>query len=1154
MHVVFRERQGLEESETPVDLGQSPAELVVLSFSDSDLGAFAAGGHRARGAFSKDDARGASSKDDAGGASSKDDARGASLKDDAGGTSLEDDAGSGATGRIPSLRLANLAALKHPLSVDTYVERTLVGAKAVLVRLIGGVPYWAYGLEQLRVLAARTGMALAVLPADGREDPALDGYSTVPVSTLRRLQQLCDEGGAVAAQAALAQLCLAAGIYAAPVPGDKRLPSMGGWTPRTGPCDPLAGVGGGLPAPRLREAEPPPGGISAKKKPLVLVVFYRAYLAAADLGPVEALFAAFRARGCEVMGLYAPSLKGAAAGWLAGVVRELAPAAIVNVTAFSGKGAEGVSPLDAGGVPVFQAALATSDRAAWDGAERGLAPADLAMHVVLPEVDGRIFGGVVSFKEAGARDPELEFARAVHVADAERVAALADRICGWIGLQAGHGGRVGLVLSTYPGKDWQIGHAVGLDALASCGAMLEDLGLEAPGDLAKRLGVERVRVSLAEYGEAAEALPERLRGDLEAAWGQAEADPSVRDGAFEFAALRIGEAIVALQPERGNVAVREDEYHDLGRVPRHGYVAFYLWLRRQVKALVHIGAHGTLEWLPGKAVALSGACWPEALIGDLPVIYPFIVNDPGEAAQAKRRIGAVTIGHVPPPLRESGTPERLARLEALLDEFSNADGLDPKRRARLQEDIRAEAQALGLEGDLGLAVGMDAAEAITKIDRFVCDVKESQFGDGLHVFGRAPVAGGGFDAGPSAVAERAGLKAALEGRFVEAGPSGSPYRGRRDVLPTGRNLYTTDPRSVPTRAAYRQGRRLAGELVRRHLQDEGDWPRGVVVDLWGSATMRTAGEEFAMALALVGVVPVWDEGSERVSGLEVVPLSEMEHPRIDVTLRVSGLFRDVFPGLAGLFAQAVRVLAGRDEAVDFNPYVGTKGARVYGPAPGSYGLGMDVDEYGAQAKARAGEAWLRASSWAMDGAIDGTGPVQDAAGIRARVAGADAFVHLQDLAESDLLLASDYAAHEAGFAAAQGVAGGRAALYHLDNTDPERPRVRALGEEIARVVQARAAHPGWIDGMRRHGFRGAAEIAATLDHMGAFAHLADVVGDHLFDLYFDATLGDPGVEAFLREANPGAHAAMWDRFRALEAAGLWTTRRNSIRAAMEAPA
>ncbi|MEO0999041.1 MAG: cobaltochelatase subunit CobN, partial [Pseudomonadota bacterium] len=1049
MHVVFREQAGLEETATPTDLGQSPADLVVLSFSDSDLGAFAAGWHR----------------------------------------------GGGAAGRLPTLRLANLAALKHPLSVDTYVEQTLAGAKGILIRLIGGVPYWPYGLESVRDLAERRGIALAVLPADGRPDERLDRASTLPVSTLRRLAHFCDTGGAVAAEAALAQLALAAGLYAGPVAGAKVLPQVGAWTPETGvTCPALA-----LPADR----------------PRVLLTFYRAYLTAADLAPVEALFGALRAEGFEVLGLFAPSLKAPeAASWLARWVRALAPAAIVNATAFSGRGAEGTSPLDAAGVPVFQVALATSTEAAWAEAERGLSPADLAMHVVLPEVDGRLFAGVVSFKEPGARDPHLEYERYAHAPVPARVAAVARQVARWTALAARPAAerRPALVLSTYPGRDWNMAHAVGLDALASAEAILEDLGAAghgtAPGTPLAEALAERIAWPLEHYEAALARLPARLRADLDAAWGPPEADPDVRDGAVHFAATRRGAALVALQPERGPPEARVDDYHDLSRVPRHAYVAFYLWLQAEADTLIHIGAHGTLEWLPGKAVALSGDCWPEALTGALPVLYPFIVNDPGEAAQAKRRIGAVTLGHIPPPLRESGTPERLARLEALLDEFSNADGLDPKRRDRLQSDIRGEAQALGVEEDLGLDRAASTAEAITRIDRFVCDVKESQFGDGLHVWGRAPAAGGAFAADASVAAERAAIPAALDGHRVPAGPSGSPYRGRQDVLPTGRNLYTTDPRSVPTRAAHAQGVKLAEELLRRHLQEEGDWPRGLIVDLWGSATMRTAGEEFAMALHLLGVKPVWDKGSERVSGLEILPLAEIDRPRIDVTLRVSGLFRDVFPGLATLFGQAITMLSARDEAPDFNPFAGAAGPRVYGPRPGSFGLGMgeSLGDYEAGVAA-AGEAWLAASAWALDRGE----AVRDASGIRDRVRGADAFVHVQDLPETDLLLAEDYATHEAGFAAAQAVTGGAARLYHLDATDPARPRARLLPEEIARVVRARAAHPGWIAGMRRHGFRGGAEIAATLEHLAAFAQLAGAVAPHLFDLYHDATLGDPEV-------------------------------------------
>ncbi|MCA3439000.1 MAG: cobaltochelatase subunit CobN [Rhodobacter sp.] len=1094
MHVIFRESHGLDETATPTDLGQSPADLVVLSFSDSDLGAFAAGWHRAGGS-------------------------------------------------LPSLRLANLAALKHPLSVDTYLDRTLSRAKGILIRLIGGVPYWSYGLAQVEALARARGIALAVLPADGRADARLEAVSTLPASTLRRLAQLCDTGGAVAAQAALAQMALAAGLYAGPVAGAKALPEVGGWTPQDGLTCPAAFA-------------------ATATRPRVLVIFYRAWLTAHDLDPVQALVTALRARGFDVLGLFAPSLKApGAARWMARWVKALHPVAVVNATAFSARGDGGQTPLDGAGVPVFQVALSTATRQAWDGAARGLSPSDLAMHVVLPEVDGRLFAGVASFKEPGTADPALQFARFAHRADAARVSAIADRVAGWVrlGAAAAADRRVALVLSTYPGKAHQMAHAVGLDALASAEAILGDLkdaGYRVmPGrPLAAALTQETLDWPLAAYRAALQTLPASLREAVQTVWGEPQDDPAVAGGRFRFAALRRGNVLVALQPERGQVTDRDSTYHDLSRTPRHGYVAFYLWLRQAfgAQALVHIGAHGTLEWLPGKAVALSDACWPEALIGDLPVIYPFIVNDPGEAAQAKRRIGALTLGHIPPALRPGGTPERLARLEGLLDEFSGADGLDPRRRDRLQADIRAEAAAAGVEADLGLDRAASLADAITRIDRFVCDVKESQFGDGLHIFGRVPPC-----ATPQAVAsahaERAGLLDALAGRRIAPGPSGSPYRGRADVLPTGRNLFSTDPRAVPSRAAHAQGVTLAEELVRRHLQDQGDWPRGLVVDLWGSATMRTAGEEFAMALHLLGAKPVWDDGSDRVSGVEILPTALMERPRIDVTLRVSGLFRDVFPGLCALFGQAVRALAARDEAADWNPYAGqAAAARVYGPEPGTYGLGMGsaAEDYSEDGRAKAGAAWLAASAWALDGAE----PVQDRAGIAARVAAADSFVHLQDLPETDLLLAADHAAHEAGFAAARAMTGGQAALYHLDVTDPARPRTRTLREEIARVVRGRAANPGWLAGMMRHGFRGGAEIAATLDHLAAFAHLAGVVEPHLFDLYHDATLGDDAVRAFLARENPGALAAMQARFAALNAAGLWQTRRNSILATLGAPA
>jgi len=1078
MHVVFRESHGLEETATAVDLGQDPSDLVVLSFSDSDLAAFAAGWRRGRRS-------------------------------------------------LPSLRLANLIALRHPLSVDTYVERTLAHARGILVRLIGGESYWQYGINALHELAKQRGVALAVLPADGRNDARLDALSTVPVSTLRRLRVLCDAGGAVAAQVAIAQLALASGLYAGPVFGETEIPDFGFYDPAKGVLAPLP---------------------SSDGRPHALVTFYRSYLTAADIGPVDALVSALREKGFDAYGAFATSLKATGVSeWLRAHFAKRQPAAIVNATAFSAMGDDGTTPFDAASCPVFQVALSTARREDWASSLRGLSPADLAMHVVLPEVDGRLLAGVVSFKSAGERDADLQFAHLAHQPDRERVDAVVDRVCAWhrLATTPAQDKQFAIILSSYPGRPHQIAHAVGLDALASTEVLLGDLSAAnfdvAPVQgLAQALGQAELTWSLADYRAALSTLPRILQENLANAWGAPEDDPRVRDNAFHFAAIRSGKAIIAVQPERGEAQHRDADYHDLSRIPRHAYVAFYLWLRsRGIDALIHMGTHGTLEWLPGKSVALSNTCWPEALIDDVPVIYPFIVNDPGEAAQAKRRIGAVTIGHLPPPLAASTLPPSLVRLEQLLDEYSTADGLDPARRQRLVAAIRDEARAAGVEDDLGLAASAAPAEAILRIDRFVCDLKESQFGDGLHVFGR----------GACADAERDALIAALSGQRVAPGPAGSPHRGRCDVLPTGRNLFAVDPRAVPTRAAHAQGIKLAEELLRRHLQDHGDWPKGLVVDLWGSATMRTAGEEFAMALQLAGVAPRWDLVSGRLTGFEIIALAALGRPRIDVTLRVSGLFRDVFTPLVQLFEAASDALSQRDFEGSENPYL-ARAARAFGPRPGEYGAGMTpaLDVFTEASRKAAGDAWLASSSWsfASDGEMK-----PDRKGIEARLSSADAFVHVQDLPETDLLLASDYAAHEAGVAAAAASLGAKITpLYHLDATRPETPRARTLPEEISRVVRARATNPEWIAGMMRHGFRGAAEIAATLEHMAAFAHLADAVPSHLFDLYFDATLGNDDIRAFLARENPAALAAMEDCFRRLNDASLWVTRRNSILASL----
>ncbi|MCG8689677.1 MAG: cobaltochelatase subunit CobN, partial [Minwuiales bacterium] len=736
----------------------------------------------------------------------------------------------------------------------------------------------------------------------------------------------------------------------------------------------------------------------------------------------------------------------------------------------------------------------------------------------------------------------------------------------------------------------QAAHAVGLDAPASLSAFLEDMSeagyrladrVPSSDDLARDLcrSAPVPIMDLETYGRLFGALPAGLRRKVLGAWGSVADDPAVRDGAFHLCVVELENVVAAIQSDRGNGLDRKASYHDPDLPPRHGYVAFYLWLRhvRDVHAIVHFGTHGTLEWLPGKAVAQSADCFPARLTGGLPVLYPFIVNNPGEAAAAKRRLGAVTIGHLTPPLKSAGSHGAAQDLEKLIDEYAAADGLDARRMTLLRDEILQRAAEQGLLAESGATEEMDEDERLARLDAYLCDVKELQIRDGLHVFGRAPAAermalleDALVRACPSlnpadlaarlsacAAAEQSALLAGLDGRFVEPGAAGAPTRGRADVLPTGRNLYTIDPRAVPTRSALALASKAADALIARHLQEHGDWPRAWLIDLWGSTTIRTGGEDFALALVLMGVAPVWDNGSNRVNGFEVLPLAVLDRPRADVTLRISGLFRDTFEPQITLFDAAVRAVAARDHEDDeSNPLLAaTRGlggealrratARVYGAVPGDYGAGLNpILERGAwQEKGELGKAYLAASAASYGQGLEGR---VDRDGFAARVKSAQAFVHHQDHREIDLLEDGEYANHEGGFAAAAEALGASPALYHADISDPDKPVARTVPEEIGRVVRGRVANPAWLEGMMRHGYRGGAEMARALDALFGFAATLPARLDRQFDLVFDATLGDTGVDAFLRRENPEARDAMRARFDEAMRRDLWRPRRNSV--------
>lgn len=1078
MHLLASTSATIEDLAEPIDLRQPPAPLLAASFTDSDLLALAAAWRRDRA-------------------------------------------------QLPDLRLARLKDLRHPMSVDLWLDRTARHARVVLARVLGGLDWWRYGAEQLAALARSQGFLLALLPGEDQDDMRLADLSTLPRAEWETWLGYFRQGGPDNMSAVLALAAARAGAAERIVAPPRPVPA----------------------------AAPLPALEPDAERPRVLILFYRSLWLAGDTAPIDALCSALSARGLAPRPLFVSSLKDPAAQQM---VREALereqPHLVITTTAFSAGDAMALFP--AGGPPLLQAIPATTQREAWARSPRGLAATDLAMHVVLPELDGRVMAGALSFKDAEAREDALSFAATMNRPEADAVANVAERAARLVRLQntPRAARRVALVLPDYPGQQGRTGYAVGLDVPESARTLLATLAhagyaVTAPppdsGALMSGL-MERPGLSLRAYQTRFATLPASVQEAVCAAWGTPEADPDLRAGAFSVRGSAFGAAWVGLAPDRGRSLDRRADYHDTTLPPRHSLLAFGFWLQERFDALVHLGAHGTLEWLPGKAAALTPACFPQIVLGALPVIYPFIVSNPGEAAQAKRRIAAVTLGHLPPPFVSAGLSEAEARLERLVDEYAGADGLDARRRDRLARLIVETARESDLARHAGVDTSTDPDEALKRIDAWLCDLKDLAVKDGQHVFG-APSADLERDA--CGAAERMALLTALDGRHVSSGPAGAPARGRRDVMPTGRNLFTADPRHLPTPTAFDLGRLAADEVIRAYLQEHGDYPRAVVIDLWGSASLRTGGEEIAQGLCLMGCRPVWDAGSGRVTGVEVLPPAAMGRPRVDVTWRVSGLFRDIFPAQIALLDAAARAVAARADEAGDNPLAasvaaGEDAARIFGSAPGTYGSGIE-ERLAAGAFAERedlGRAYLEASSFAFGGP---EGEARPSNAFRRRVECADALLHMSDDAGRDLLDGGGDVAFIGGFAAAAASLGKTSDLVILDTSNPHAPRARRLPEALARLVHGRVSR-AFIAGQMRHGPRGASEFAETVDRLVGFAETTHAVSAALLDRLYAAYLGDPDVRDFLLRENPAAAQAIARRFEDARRRGLWHSKRNDL--------
>ncbi|PWJ89786.1 cobaltochelatase CobN subunit [Mesorhizobium loti] len=1144
MHILSTTSASLDDLAEPVDLRQTPADVVALSFTDSDLAGLAAAW--------KADAH-----------------------------------------RLPSMRLAALRDLRHPMSVDLWVDSVARHAKIILVRILGGYDWWRYGCDQLASTARERGIKLALLPGECRdEDLRLIEASTLPREELDGLLDYFREGGPANMSALVHRLARLAGAQAETVE-PVAVPKVGYYEPNRGVVPlPLEGrvrpqAGGGVLSEARRAKETPRPVLPTPPGPachpplegegkVVPILFYRSMLLAADVAPIDALFEALSQRGIAPVPIFVSSLKDPASlAFVETALAALKPAAIITATAFASGAEPGVETLfDRAGVPVFQVIVATTRRDIWENNQRGLAPADLAMHVVLPELDGRILAGAISFKGESETDPALGHRAFANRPEPDRVAQVADRVAAFIRLQETPRAerKLAILIPDYPSAPGRTGYAVGLDVPSSVLAMLHDLreqgygveGIpETPRGLLDLLEASDTGLTLDNYIAFSTELPTAAIAAVEAAWGKAEDEtglcasrqPSRPTAAhFPFRATTFGNVTVALAPDRGRSADRRADYHDPTLPPRHALMAFGLWLRKSlgVHALVHVGAHGTLEWLPGKTVALSENCFPEIVTGPLPVIYPFIVSNPGEAAQAKRRIAAVTLGHLPPPLTGAGLDEDQHKLERLVDEYAQADGLDRRRRDRLAKLIVDTAQKTGLASEAGVARTDAPDEALRRIDAWLCDLKDFAIKDGLHIYGRAPEDEPDAMRRQSAASEKAALLAALDGRHVKAGPAGAPARGRSDVLPTGRNLFTSDPRTMPTPTAYDLGKAAAEEVLRGYMQSHGDWPRSLVIDLWGSASLRTGGEEIAQGLALMGCRPQWDSATGRITGIEVLPPAALGRPRVDVTWRISGLFRDMFPTQIALIDAAANAVAARDEEDSENPLAaktradGKISPRIFGTSPGTYGAGVEdlLSSGNWGAREEIGRAYLDATSHAYGGA-EGEG-ISAPGAFEGRIAEADLLVHTGDDPGRDILEGSADVAFIGGFSAALATLGRNADVIVLDTTDPQKPKPRSVGEAVSRVVRARAVNPRFISGQMRHGPRGASEFAETVDRLVGFAETTHAISGTLIEAVHDAYLGDPMVRAFILRENPAAAKVIAERFLSARRRGLWHPLRNSI--------
>ena len=1298
-----------------------------------------------------------------------------------------------------------LQALESDAQMAELLAQQLASSRIIVLRVLGrlgSVPGFAELVRQTK----SQGLHLIAISGTGEPDPELAAASTVSADVLHQVSAYFQAGGSLNIAQLLRYLSdhfLLTGFGFEPAID---LPEHGIYHPD------LAQGASIIDWLELRDP----------KKASVGIVFYRAHWMSGNTRFIDALIGQLEKLGLNVLPVFTSSLR-------AGHSDNALPTALsyfygehiahidvlINTTSFAmGEITPGsatpagwsVKVLEQLNVPVLQAITSGMTKPQWEQSTRGLNPLDAAMNVVLPEFDGRIITVPLSFKAKASGLSNDPIAYEPLPGRVTRIAQIASRYARLKHLNNADK-RIAFVFTNSNSKASQIGNAVGLDAPASLMRILQ--AMQASGyqigavpesgtalihELIDRCAYDNTyltteqlaqaigRVSATQYQTWFSDLPLAMQQKMITQWGNAPGEAYVHDDHISLAGLELGNIFVALQPPRGYGMDPDAIYHQPDLPPTHHYYALYRWLRDEWKAdaIVHVGKHGTLEWLPGKGVGLSENCFPDALLADMPLFYPFIINDPGEGAQAKRRAHAVVIDHLTPPMTTADTYGALAQLTQLVDEYYQVEVLDPSKLPLLQQQIwelvketnlDADLQArllnhdhehddhhhdhdhehhghehhhhqsrsqphhvlspkntLGI-GKLKLAIstplqpgsgifkplskpahshaeehqdpdklpsgltkmaGSDVAHLIEDLDGYLCELGAAQIRDGLHILGLAPeyeqlvdmlvsltrlpnqsipglpieiakyfdlnmdslldhpgrrleqpnlsltyLAGRplpthadaletiellckqlfaelqehdyaessvdiaisktfadgnhvGLRLAPNPTYELADYTAikqvlsfaclelvpklalasdeidnlllGLSGGYVPAGPSGSPTRGMAHILPTGRNFYSVDPRSVPSQSAWRVGQQLAHEVLTRYVRETGAYPESVAISIWGTSAMRTHGDDVAQILSLLGVRPVWRQENRQLTGVEVIPLSELKRPRIDVTTRISGFFRDAFPQLIDLLDDAVNAVIVLDEPLTENfvrkhylaelgELIGSglseqdaserAGLRIFGAKPGSYGAGILplIQERNWQTDADFAEAYVNWGGYAYSRSQQGTDQ-RDA--FRTRLSGVQVALHNQDNREHDIFDSDDYLQFHGGMIATiRALTGQQPRKYFGDSHDPSRAQVRDLKEETLRVFRSRVVNPKWLDSIRRHGYKGGLELTATVDYLFGYDATAQVMDDWMYEQVAETYGMDPDMQQFLEQANPWAQNAIAERLLEAASRGMW---------------